>query len=500
MSNEKETALAPENIIQKVFETLRLEESDSPRTAMIGKGLSPLPESHPVTPEDRMLSALSALLLNVTPCNGRFEKAEVFATIATIDKLVNDQVNEILHSPSFQKMESSWRGLYDLAANVNFSADIGIDILDVSKEELYEDFDNNSSDIFGCALFDKVYVAEYDQYGGRPFGVVIGDYEFSHTPQDLFFLRMMGKVAAASHAPFVGSVSAAFFGCKTVEEFDAIRNLEGLINHPKYGPWNAFRETDESAYIGLTFPRFILRKPWHPETQPVPDMNFTEMADGTSGRYLWGNAVWLFARNLAASFADTGWCQYIRGPKGGGLISGLPVDTFNIRGQDEMMAPVELTIPDYRELALAQSGFIPLVYRKSSSDATFFSVQSVKKPRKLKDPKDAENSRLVTNLAYTFSITRIAHYIKSIMRDNIGTAADAAYIQKLLTSWISQFVTTAQNPDDLTLQAFPFKAAVVEVLPKPGQIGWCKCVVSVLPHVQFEGMDVELRLESRLGD
>jgi type VI secretion system protein ImpC len=499
MSTKTETALAPDSALQRLLDALSLDNTDKPRTPLVAEGLVPVANPNEASAEDRFLSSLAAVLLNVKPNAGRYDKANMFETIGTIDKLVTDQINQILHNPTFQQVESTWRGLEDLASNVNFKADIGVDILDVSYDELYEDFENNSSDIFGAALFDKVYVAEYDQYGGHPFGVILGDFQFTSTPRDLFWLRSMAKVAAASHAPFIAAASPGFFGCKSVKEVEAVKNLEGLLNHPKYGSWQTFRDSEEAAYIGMTFPRFILRKPWHPDTNPVPKMNFTEEASGDPEKYLWGNSVWLFGRNLARSFEQSGWCQYIRGPKAGGLIAGLPVDVFNTRGEDELMIPVETTIPDYREFELAKSGFIPLVYRKSTADATFFSCQSIKVPRKLKDAKDAENSQLVTNLSYTFSITRIAHYVKSIMRDNIGTTADAPYIKNQLTGWMNQYVTKTVTPDDLTLRAFPFKAASITVDPKPGQIGWYKCVISVLPHLQFEGMDVELRLESRLG-
>lgn len=496
MANEKTTA---EEIVSRLLSSMRIEHTENTHTALIKPGLEPANEPEKISAEDRFLSGLAALVLNVDSNNGRFDKGKVLETVAMIDKIVQDQVNIVLHDPTFQQFESTWRGLEDLASNINFKADIAVDVLDVTKEELFEDFENNSSDIFGAALFDKVYVAEYDQYGGRPFGMILGNYEFKHTPGDLFWLRSMGKVANASHSPFIAAAHPQFFGCQTAEEVESIKNMEGLLNHPKYGAWNTFRDSDEACYIGLTFPRFILRKPWHPETNPVPNMNFKEEANGASDKYLWGNAAWLFARNCARSFAQSGWCQYIRGPKGGGIITGLPVDTFNVRGQEEMKVPVEITIPDYREFEFAKCGFVPLVYRKSTADATFFSAQSVKLPRKLKDPKDAENAQLVCNLSYTLSITRIAHYVKSIMRDNIGSTADGPYIQKSLNGWISNYVTTAVNPDDLTLRAFPFKAAEVKVESKPGQIGWYKCEIAVLPHLQFEGMDVELRLESRLG-
>jgi type VI secretion system protein ImpC len=105
----------------------------------------------------------------------------------------------------------------------------------------------------------------------------------------------------------------------------------------------------------------------------------------------------------------------------------------------------------------------------------------------------------VCNLAYTFSITRIAHYVKCIMRDNIGSTADAPYIQQVLSTWLSDYVTEVTKPDDLTVQRFPFKAASVTVQPSVRDIGRYDCAIAILPHVQFEGMDVTLRLESRLG-
>jgi type VI secretion system protein ImpC len=228
-------------------------------------------------------------------------------------------------------------------------------------------------------------------------------------------------------------------------------------------------------------------------------LNFKEDAQGDSKKYLWGNTAYLLGRNLVKAFELSGWCQSIRGPKSGGLVTGLPVDSFTLRGQKMIQMPVEIAIPDYREYEFARNGFIPLVYRKGSSEATFFSTQSIKQAQKFKDPKDSENAQLVTNLAYTFSITRLAHYIKSIMRDNIGSTADAPYVQRQIESWLAGYVTTVNNPDDFTVRRFPFKAINVQVEARAGEIGWYDCKVAVLPHIQFEGLNVELMLESRLG-
>ena len=493
--------LTSENVLERLLSTMRLDKSDQALAPMIRDHFNSVQED--VKADTRFISSLAALLYNLDPdqTGKRFEKGKVVELLGHIDELINDQVNEILHNETFQKMEAAWRGLDDLVSHTNFRANIAIDILDVGKDELYQDFENNSSNIFGGALFDKVYIREYDQYGGRPFGAIVGLYEFEHTDQDRFWLRHMAKLANAAHAPFLSAVSPAFFipGCKDVAEVEAIKDLDGLLNHPRYGKWREFRNSEEAAYLGLTFPRYILRQPYHPETNPCNKVVFTEEAQGKTSNYLWGNSAILLARNLVKAFENAGWCQQIRGPKGGGLISGLPVDTFNLRGQDEVKPPVEIIIPDYRELEFAKGGFIPLVYRKDSSDACFFSTQAVKAPKKFKDPRDSKNSQMVCNLAYTFSVTRIAHYVKSIMRDNIGSTADANYTQRVLDSWLGQYVTQVADPDDLTVRHYPFKATNVQVTPRAGEIGWYDCTVSVLPHLQFEGMNVELRLESRLG-
>jgi len=484
--------------IKRFLSSMRLNaDQKAPPTPMLQENFTKITEE--VSNEDRFLSGLAALVFNVDRGDGKLDKGKIQEAIGRIDKLVTLQLNEIIHNEKFQKMEASWRSLSDLIAATPFKNSCMLDLLDASKDELHEDFENNSVDLASGALFRKVYINEYDQYGGKPFGAIIGLYEFEYTPKDMFWLRQMGKVSAVSHAPFVGNVSPKFFGCNTIEELSQVKDLEGMLNQPKYGAWQTLRDTPEASYIGLALPRYVLRLPWHPEKNPCGDLNFSEdMGDHSDARYLWGAGSILFAKNMFRSFDTSGWCQHVRGPKGGGLVTGLPVNTFNIRGVDEVKLPVEMSIPDFRELEFANSGFIPLVYRKGTADACFFSAQSLKKAKKFKDPKDSENSQLATNLAYTMSVARIAHYVKCIMRDNIGSTADGPYIQGQLEAWIGKYITTVSNPDDLTMRYYPFKAASVSVVAKEGVVGFYNCQIAILPHIQFEGMDVELRLESRL--
>lgn len=484
--------------IQSFLSSVRLSTDLVTHTPMLQSNREKIEED--VSPEDRFVSSLAAVVYNIRPEEERFDKQSIQELVNTIDDLVEAQINEIIHAPEFQALEGAWRSIADLVRNTNFRANMDITLLDATKDEVYEDLELNSADVGGSELFKKLYVAEYDQFGGSPYGAIIGMYDFANTPKDTLWLRTMGKIAAASHAPFIGNVSPKFFGCESFAEVNQLRDIAGMIDTPRYAAWNELRNTDEGAYIGLTMPRYMVRTPWNDLTNPAENINFTERVHGEDmSEYVWGHASMLLARNLVKSFEQSGWCQHLRGVKGGGLVTGLPSHTFNLRGEEELRAPIEISMPDFRELELANAGVIPLIHKKGSADAVFFSVQSIKKAHKFKDPKDSENSQLVTNLSYTFSISRIAHYIKCIMRDNIGSSANAAYIQGQIDGWISRFVTTVVNPDDLTLRYFPFKAYSLSVEDVPGKVGWYHCNLSVLPHIQFEGMDVDLRVDARLG-
>jgi type VI secretion system protein ImpC len=484
--------------LKSFLSSVRLNPEVGSPTPMLQSNLEKVAEE--VSPEDRFISSIAAVVYNMNAEDQRFDKQSIQDLVGNIDKLVDAQINEIIHADAFQQLEASWTSIADLVKHTNFKANVQISLLDIAKEEAYEDLELNSADIAGSELFKKVYVAEYDQFGGAPFGVMIGAYEFANTPQDILWLKTIGKIGAAAHAPFIASVSPKFFGCETMAEVNQLRDIAGLFNTPRYQPWNNLRDSEEAAYIGLTMPRYLARAPYDEMYNPADGINFSEKIRGDiESDYVWGNSALLFARNLVRSFETSGWCQHLRGVKGGGLVAGLATHTFNVRGEDELRAPVEISMPDFRELELANSGLIPLIHKKGTAEAVFFSAQSIKKAHKFKDTKDSENSQLVTNLAYTFSVSRIAHYLKCIMRDNIGSTAHAQYIYNQIDRWISGYVTTLVNPDDLTLRYYPFKAYSLEVTEVPGRIGWYHCNLSILPHIQFEGMDVDLRVDARLG-
>jgi type VI secretion system protein ImpC len=502
------TAVAQPVTLDSFMKSVRIEKADN---------IKPLIKPELETSEDtsneaqRFASSVAAMIFNLDQHN-KFDKQSIRELIQKIDALIAAQVNEVLHHKSFQELESAWRAIADLDANVNYAANIDVNLLDVSKGELATEFELNGADVAGTELFKKIYVAEYDQFGGLPYGAMVGLYDFENSSDDISWLSKMGKVARASHAPFFASVSPKFFKCDTFAEVNQLRDIAGMMAHPRYGEWNKLRDSDEAGYLGLVMPRYLVRKPWKQDAgrnrlqfeesidNPTDGVKADPLdQDQKADDYLWGSAAMLLARNLARSFEESRWCQYIRGVRSGGLLSGLPTHSYLLRGEDLLRAPTEVSMPDYRELELANAGLIPLIHRKGTADAVFFSVQSLKSAKEFADPKDSENSQLTTNLSYTFSISRIAHYIKCLMRDNIGSSANASYIREQINAWISRYVTTIVNPDDLTLRHFPFKAYSLDVTEVEGRVGWYQCNLSVLPHIQFEGMNVDLRVDARLA-
>lgn len=443
-------------------------------------------------------------------------KKRLIEFIAALEETISFALSQIIHAEEFKKLESVWRALSWMVDNIDLTKNITIDILDAKKEDIADDFGRHTSNIFNGyngALHKMVYVQEFDQYGGRPFGAMIGLYDFDSRPDDLDWLRSVANLANAAHAPFIASAKPSFFKPGSAITAEEIVNQPVLkIDGPEFNEYNALRADAAAAYVGLTFPKFILRVPFDPVNNPCrglayfrEDMNHedaTSVIGRNSSSYLWGSSAVLMACNLARSFAETRWCQYIRGHNGGGLVDKLPADQYTLPGQTddqkELQIPVEAVIPDFRELEFSKAGTIPLVYRKYTSDATFFSVSSLKDVPDFEDPKDRENAQMVSNLAYTFSVTRIAHYFKQLMRHQVGNTADESSVHKMLDGWLNGYVTTVTNPDDNTLRRYPFRAAKVEVRRVPGQVGWFDCKAAILPHSQFEGLDIELRLEARL--
>jgi type VI secretion system protein ImpC len=426
-------------------------------------------------------------------------EAMINARIAQIDHLLSIQINEILHHPEFQKLEGSWRGLRYLLSQSNTSEQLKIKVLNVSKKELLRDL-QRAPEFDQSALFKKIYEEEFGVFGGSPFAAMIGDYEFGPGQQDIELLEKVSQVAAAAHAPFLSAAGAEFFNMESFTNLDAPRDIGRVLDSTLYGRWKSFRQSEDSRYVGLTLPHILMRLPYGKENVPVEAFNYEEAVDGTDhSKYLWGNAAYALGARLTNAFFDYGWCAAIRGVEGGGLVEGLPVHNFYTdEGDVAMKCPTEVAITDRREKELADHGFIPLVHCKGTDYAAFFSVQSCQKPKIYDKPEATANARIATQLPYILAMSRFAHYLKSMMRDKIGSFMSRTDCERFLNKWIMQYVTEDDNASQDAKARYPLREARVEVAEVPGKPGAYRAVAFLRPHFQLDELTISLRLVAEL--
>lgn len=419
--------------------------------------------------------------------------------IAAIDELLSQQVSLIVHAPEFQKKESSWRGLYKLVQS-SVTDNTQVRLLQCTKQDLIKDF-NAASDFDQSVLFKCVYESEYGTFGGNPFSAFVGDFQFDNTPQDINLLEQISHVAAAAHAPFLSAIAPGMLSMSDFSELPRPRDLVKMFDTTDYARWRSFRLNDDSRYIGLTLPRVLGRVPYGAKTIPAETFNFEEQVgeDAAGKDYLWVNAAWELAGRIIESFEQHGWCASIRGVEGGGLVKSLPAYNYtSISGERTMQCPTQVAISDRREKELSDLGFIPLVYCKGTDYAAFFAVQSINKPRLYNSDQANANARLSSQLPYILATSRFAHYLKSIVRDKVGSFISRAECEIYLQKWIMQYVVASDNAGPETKSRFPLREARVEVLEVPGFPGTYRAIAWLKPHFQLEGLSMSLRLVADL--
>ena len=426
--------------------------------------------------------------------------ATLDARVAELDELISEQLSEILHAPEFQNMESTWRGLHYLCKQTSTGEMLKIKMLNANKKDLVRDF-TNAIDFDQSALFKKVYEEEFGTFGGAPFGALIGDYEITRQPEDMYFIEQMSHVAAASHAPFISAASPELLGLDTFADLGKPRDMAKVFDTLEYVKWKSFRESEDARYVGLTVPRFLGRMPYHPkEGTVVEGFNFIEDVDGTDHqKYLWINAAYAFGTRLTNAFENYGWCAAIRGVEGGGLVEDLPTHTFKTDDGDiALKCPTEIAITDRREKELSDLGFIPLIHCKNSDYAAFFGAQSVQRAKKYNTDSANANAVLSTQLQYIFASCRIAHYLKSMMRDKIGSFAAASNVEQFLNNWLAQYVVMDDSASQEVKAQYPLREAAVQVSEVPDRPGVYRAVTFLRPHFQLDELSVSLRLVAEL--
>ncbi len=415
--------------------------------------------------------------------------------VQQIDHLISLQLNEIFHHPKFQKVESTWRGLKYLIEYSELSPYLKIKVLDVSKRELIRDL-QRVPEVDQSILFKKIVQDPYEQPESEPFSVLVGDYEFSHHPEDMELLAQMSEIASSAHAPFLAAPAPELLNIDSFNNLDSVRDFAKTFDTSDYAKWRSFRQAESSRYVGLCLPRILLRKPYGRDATPIECFDYLE-STGRGGHttYVWGNAAYALAARLNSAFTEYGWCAAIRGVEGGGLVEGLPMHRVRRDdGEETFLGPAEVSITDRREKELADQGFIPLINCKGTDYAAFFSVQSCQKPKIYDSEVANANARLNAQLTYTLVMSRFAHYMKVMMLHRVGHFLSRADCERFLTEWLSQHVSPDENTS-LEMQArLPLGQASIEVIEIPGKPGALRAAVYLKPRFQMPEVTVSLRL------
>lgn len=441
--------------------------------------------------------------------------------VAQLDELLARQVNIILHAPRFQQLEAAWRGLWLLTeearANIDQSGDDGppprveIRLLNLTKRELRRDFEN-AIEFDQSILFRKVYDDGFGQAGAHPFGTLIGDYQFTDHPEDVELLERLAEVAAAAFAPFIGAPAPELLrldnGFVDLERPIRSTALSTVFSGPDYLKWKSFRDKDDARFVGLVLPRILMRTPYRDDGSRSDGFRFREEVEAPDrSAYLWGNAAFAFGAVLIRAFRKTGWFAEIRGVErgtteslrnggaaGGGLVTGLAVDSF--RTDRDRVAPktsLEVAVSFEREVELSELGFIPLCHCHDTEFAMFYSNSSVQKPKPYTSQTATANASMSAALQYILCCSRFAHYLKILARDKVGGLADEKTLQRTLNSWIQEYVTGDKTAKTEVRARRPLQEAKVEVRPIEGRPGEYKSIIHLLPHFQLDGLAASMR-------
>lgn len=460
------------------------------------------------TPEQDTKDLMSVLVNQAMEGTVSWDKnltKTIEAAVADIDKQLSKQLSAIMQNNEFQKLEGSWRGLQKLVRESEVGADLKIKIADFNRDELLEQFEDAPA-IDRSPLFNTLYQGEYGTAGGEPYGLLLGDYEFNHSDESVSLLRYMGEVSAACHAPFVAAASSEMFELDSFDVFNEGKPVAPGFDSPAYASWNSFRESDDSRYVALTLPRTMARLPYGKKGLGVKSFDFEELgtdADGNprptnNDNIVWSNAAYDMGLKMTQAYTAYGWCTSIRGLENGGKVEALPNLTFKSDAGDiQQQCPTEVNLTDEREKELSDLGFLPLVHYKNSDYAVFVGGQTTQKPKTYTDPDATANAAISARLPYIMASSRIAHYLKIMGRDKLGSNLEAADVENDLNTWIAQFTNPGAIGNEQRAKT-PLADSSISVVEQPGKPGEYSAVAHLRPWLQLEALTTSVRMVAKI--
>ncbi|MGI9949257.1 type VI secretion system contractile sheath large subunit [Vibrio hyugaensis] len=435
----------------------------------------------------------------------------LMSTIDEIDDLLERQLNEIIHHDTFQKLERSWIGLRYLCNQVDGqpSEDVKVKLLSTTWDEVSKDA-LKAIEFDQSALFKLLYQNEYGTPGGEPFGLVIGDYELRHDPftnhfdRDLSVLSKISQSAAAAFSPFILSATPGVFGVNRFSELSAISDISTQFEQTEYEKWRRLRESEDAKFIGITAPNVLFRLPYERDGSRAESFQFEEQIDDSQTQLLWGSAAYSFGAIAIRTYQEHGWFTHMRGIKQGDYTQGLILAPTRVRTQfngknSRDRSPLNLKLSEAREQMLADNGFMSLTPVPETDMVGMTSNVSLYQPKLYTEEHITVNAKLSSMLQYTLCVSRIAHYIKVMGRDKIGSYQDSFAIQRDFQHWLHQYTTASDEASDELRAKYPLNEASISVKEKRDAPGNYYSVIYLRPHFQLDQMVSAIKLITELS-
>ncbi len=421
--------------------------------------------------------------------------------IASIDKQIQEQLDEVLHHSAFQALESSWMGCNYLLEQVGYNYQVKVRLLNVSWAELNRDV-TRAIEIDQSEIFNKVYSYEFGIAGGEPFGVMLCNYDISLYPKssgvdDIRLLKGLAAVAAASFSPFIFNADPSLLDLEKFSMMHSTLNLSRTYQQLNFTKWKALRSIEDARFIGLTLPSLYVRRAYRHNHLRRDQFIYRESVNGPDD-YLSFGAVFAFGAVLARCFTNTGWLAEIVGERyfGGGAVPGLSIHKSEVDNQQLIAS--EVMIPDALERSLTEFGFIPVCYSANSGTGMFYSAPSIQSPAKYTSQQATINARYSAMMQYVLCTSRFAHYLKIIVRDRVGSFSTPEECRNFLQTWIMNYVMATDEASDVLLARYPLRDARVIVTERAGASGSYICTVHLKPHFQLETIETSIQFSAEV--
>ena len=314
----------------------------------------------------------------VRPYLIHIDTARQATLLNAIDQALSQQVRSVLHHPAFQQLEAAWRSVRWLVESAETGAQLKIHMVQLTKGELQQDL--AASPALEASGLARLLLDPASVPGSQSTALLIGNYEFTHTPEDLALLVRLGSIAQRLGAPFVAAASPRVLGYVSFTEMPPAGELVRRFQEASYQRWQGFRQSPEARWVALALPRVLLRLPYGSETEPIESFPFEEQMIGFGHDHLlWGNPAFALAVVIAAAFAVEGWSLDF-GTRVHRL-EGLPLYVYHEEGTACMKPCAEVLLSERVVQALVEAGLVPLASYRNADSVALPCMQSLAEPR-----------------------------------------------------------------------------------------------------------------------